>query len=90
MTKPGIGVKNNGYDNENSDYILAVGDTIGNQEGRKFVIIDLLGHGTFGQVAKCQNVATRELVAVKVIKNMPAYFNQSMMEVRILELVRIA
>jgi len=30
---------------------------------------------------------TREIVAVKVIKNKPTYFNQSMMEVTILELV---
>lgn len=31
---------------------------------------------------------THEIVAVKVVKNKPAYFNQSMMEVTILELVR--
>ena len=31
---------------------------------------------------------THEIVAVKVIKNKPAYFNQSMMEVTILEMVR--
>jgi dual specificity protein kinase YAK1 len=30
---------------------------------------------------------THEIVAVKVVKNKPAYFNQSMMEVTILELV---
>lgn len=31
---------------------------------------------------------THEIVAVKVVKNKPAYFQQSMMEVTILELVR--
>ena len=36
---------------------------------------------------KCQNMKTHEIVAVKVVKNKPAYFNQSMMEVTILELV---
>lgn len=30
---------------------------------------------------------THEIVAVKVVKNKPAYFQQSMMEVTILELV---
>jgi dual specificity protein kinase YAK1 len=30
---------------------------------------------------------THEIVAVKVVKNKPAYFDQSMMEVTILELV---
>jgi len=32
---------------------------------------------------------THEIVAVKVVKNKPAYFNQSMMEVTILELVSV-
>lgn len=50
--------------------------------------MDVLGQGTFGQVVKCQNMKTHEIVAVKVVKNKPAYFNQSMMEVTILELVR--
>jgi len=31
---------------------------------------------------------TQEVVAVKVIKNRTAYFNQSMMEVSVLDLVR--
>ena len=39
-------------------------------------------------MVKCQNMKTNEIVAVKVVKNKPAYFNQSMMEVTILELVR--
>lgn len=54
----------------------------------KYLILDVLGQGTFGQVVKCQNMKTHEIVAVKVVKNKPAYFNQSMMEVTILELVR--
>jgi serine/threonine protein kinase len=48
----------------------------------------VLGQGTFGQVVKCQNLKTQEVVAVKVIKNRTAYFNQSMMEVSVLDLVR--
>jgi serine/threonine protein kinase len=47
----------------------------------------VLGQGTFGQVVKCQNLKTQEVVAVKVIKNRTAYFNQSMMEVSVLDLV---
>lgn len=53
-----------------------------------YLILDILGQGTFGQVVKCQNIKSNEIVAVKVVKNKPAYFNQSMMEVTILELVR--
>lgn len=55
----------------------------------RYLILDILGQGTFGQVVKCQNMKTHEVVAVKVVKNKPAYFNQSMMEVTILELVRV-
>ena len=53
----------------------------------RYIILDILGQGTFGQVVKCQNMKTHEIVAVKVVKNKPAYFNQSMMEVTILEMV---
>ena len=56
----------------------------------RYLILDVLGQGTFGQVVKCQNLATHEIVAVKVVKNKPAYFQQSMMEVTILELVSLS
>ncbi|KAF8635188.1 hypothetical protein AX17_003964 [Amanita inopinata Kibby_2008] len=87
LTKPSKPVHNEGYDNEDYDYILYVNDWLGTEEGHKYLILDILGQGTFGQVVKCQNMKTHEVVAVKVVKNKPAYFNQSMMEVTILELL---
>ena len=50
-------------------------------------VIDILGEGTFGQVARCENLQFRsdgaenplgmaKEVAIKVIKNKVAYFNQ--------------
>ncbi|GAO47506.1 kinase-like protein [Saitoella complicata NRRL Y-17804] len=88
LTKPSKGVKNDGADNEDSDYILYVNDILGaDDHANRYLILDILGQGTFGQVVKCQNMRTQELVAVKVVKNKPAYFNQSMMEVTILELL---
>lgn len=87
LTKPSEGKKNDGHDNEDSDYILYVNDVLGIDEGHKYLILDVLGQGTFGQVVKCQNMKTLEIVAVKVIKNKTAYFNQSMMEVTILDLL---
>jgi dual specificity protein kinase YAK1 len=56
----------------------------------RYLILDVLGQGTFGQVVKCQNLKTQEVVAVKVVKNRTAYFNQSMMEVSVLDLVRVS
>ena len=35
----------------------------------RYLILDVLGQGTFGQVVKCQNLKTQEVVAVKVVKN---------------------
>ncbi|KAI1812030.1 kinase-like protein [Poronia punctata] len=90
LTKPSKGTKNDGYDNDDSDYILYVNDILGSEEAghkNRYLILDVLGQGTFGQVVKCQNLKTQEVVAVKVIKNRTAYFNQSMMEVSVLDLV---
>ncbi|KAI3623700.1 YAK1 [Malassezia furfur] len=85
LTMPSKPMYNDGHDNEDSDYILYVNDWLGTEEGHRYLILDVLGQGTFGQVVKCQNMTTHEIVAVKVIKNKKAYFNQSMMEVTILE-----
>ncbi|EGD95240.1 dual specificity protein kinase [Trichophyton mentagrophytes] len=90
LTKPSKGVKNDGYDNDDSDYILYVNDILGSEEANhknRYLILDVLGQGTFGQVVKCQNLKTQEVIAVKVIKNRTAYFNQSMMEVSVLDLI---
>ncbi|KAJ2376562.1 dual specificity protein kinase yak1, partial [Coemansia sp. RSA 2611] len=87
LTHPSDGVKNDGFDNQNSDYILYVNDVIGEKEGHQYLIMEMLGSGTFGQVVKCQNLKTGDLVAVKVIKNKTAYYNQSMMEVQMLDLL---
>ncbi|ORE03507.1 kinase-like protein [Rhizopus microsporus var. microsporus] len=87
LTKPSKPAKNDGHDNEDYDYILYVNDILGSAEGHKYVILDVLGSGTFGQVVKCRNIKTDEVVAIKVVKNKLAYFKQSMMEVAILEML---
>lgn len=86
LTKPSKPCGNNGYDNEDCDYILYVNDVLGS-EGNKYLILDVLGQGTFGQVVKCQNLKTHEIVGVKVIKNKEAYAQQSTMEIMILDIV---
>ncbi|KAH8555569.1 hypothetical protein BGW37DRAFT_435116 [Umbelopsis sp. PMI_123] len=87
LTKPSKPCKNDGNDNDDYDYILYVNDILGSAEGQRYLILDVLGAGTFGQVVKCQNIKTNEIVAVKVVKNKQAYFNQSMMELAILEML---
>ncbi|KAI7857889.1 kinase-like domain-containing protein [Circinella umbellata] len=87
LTKPSKPCGNDGYDNEDFDYILYVNDILGTTEGHKYLILDVLGAGTFGQVVKCRNIKTQQIFAVKVVKNKTAYFKQSMMEVAILEML---
>ncbi|KAK5670472.1 dual specificity protein kinase yak1 [Batrachochytrium dendrobatidis] len=87
LTKPSKPVHNDGFDNEDYDYILYVNDILGLPDSQQYQILDILGQGTFGQVVKCENTKTKELVAVKVIKNKPAYYNQSLFEVTILEML---
>ncbi|SPT19727.1 unnamed protein product [Triticum aestivum] len=47
----------------------------------------MLGQGTFGQVVKCWDTETNKYVAVKVIKNQPAFYQQAIMEVSLLRTV---
>lgn len=53
----------------------------------RYIVKDILGQGTFGQVAKCWVPETNSFVAVKIIKNQPAYYQQAWVEVSILTTV---
>ncbi|KAA8534710.1 hypothetical protein F0562_032227 [Nyssa sinensis] len=88
LTSPSIGVLNDGYDNANSDLILTVNFVLVNLDTqRRYIVKDILGHGTFGQVAKCWVAETNSFVAVKIIKNQPAYYQQALVEVSILTML---
>ncbi|KAK1441529.1 hypothetical protein QVD17_07503 [Tagetes erecta] len=85
LTTPSAGVLNDGYDNENSDLILSVnGPLVNSETHRRYIVKDMLGQGTFGQVAKCWVAELDRFVAVKIIKNQPAYYRQALVEVSIL------
>eukprot|EP01025_Chloroclados_australasicus_P069490 TRINITY_DN9816_c0_g2_i4.p1 TRINITY_DN9816_c0_g2~~TRINITY_DN9816_c0_g2_i4.p1 ORF type:complete len:706 (-),score=90.54 TRINITY_DN9816_c0_g2_i4:1289-3406(-) len=86
LTRPSAAVSNCGRDNANSDLILRVGDRLQNAVGEEFVIQGLLGQGTYGQVARCIK-SGNEIVAIKVIKNQPAYLNQAQIEVSVLQML---
>ncbi|TYH60162.1 hypothetical protein ES332_D08G274700v1 [Gossypium tomentosum] len=85
LTSPSVGVLNDGHDNVNSDLILTVNFVLINLETRRrYIVKNVLGHGTFGQVAKCWVPETSSFVAVKIIKNQPAYYQQALVEVSVL------
>jgi len=57
-------------------------------ETRTYEILDWLGQGTFGQVIKVQcKEEPSQMLALKIIKNKPAYFTQAHMEVRVLRIL---
>ncbi|CAE8707568.1 unnamed protein product, partial [Polarella glacialis] len=87
LTKLSKGVHNQNYDNAEHDYICRVGDKIVNPDGLTYEILERLGHGTFGQVLKCLPSNGSQPIALKIIKNKPAYFHQALVEVRILQML---
>mmetsp|Transcript_37239 Transcript_37239/g.105059 ORF Transcript_37239/g.105059 Transcript_37239/m.105059 type:complete len:1166 (-) Transcript_37239:1237-4734(-) len=86
LTVPSEATKNDGADNENSDLILCVDDVL-ESSGHRYIVQDILGQGTFGQVAKCWCEALEQHVAIKIIKNQPAYYHQARMEICVLQLL---
>lgn len=95
LTQPSVGVTNSGRDNEDANLICKVYDKLYNSETteiqgsansqscRIYTVLDILGMGTFGQVFRCQRNDTGKIVAVKVVKNKPAYHDQALMEIKI-------
>uniref|UniRef100_A0A8C1ZAA7 non-specific serine/threonine protein kinase n=1 Tax=Cyprinus carpio TaxID=7962 RepID=A0A8C1ZAA7_CYPCA len=49
-----------------------------------YEVLEFLGRGTFGQVAKCWKRGTNEIMAIKILKNHPSYARQGQIEVSIL------
>ncbi|XP_017892867.1 serine/threonine-protein kinase minibrain isoform X2 [Ceratina calcarata] len=77
---------NDGWDDENHDYII--------KNGEKFLdryeIDSLIGKGSFGQVVKAFDHEEQTQVAIKIIKNKKPFLNQAQIEVRLLEMMNRA
>lgn len=74
---------NDGYDDDNHDYII--------RNGEKFLdryeIDSLIGKGSFGQVVKAYDHEDQCHVAIKIIKNKKPFLNQAQIEVKLLEMM---
>lgn len=74
---------NDGYDDDNHDYII--------RNGEKFLdryeIDSLIGKGSFGQVVKAFDEVDQCHVAIKIIKNKKPFLNQAQIEVKLLEMM---
>ncbi|XP_034240411.1 dual specificity tyrosine-phosphorylation-regulated kinase 1B [Thrips palmi] len=77
---------NDGYDDDNHDYII--------KNGEKFLdryeIDSLIGKGSFGQVVKAFDHEEQCHVAIKIIKNKKPFLNQAQIEVKLLEMMNKA
>jgi dual specificity tyrosine-phosphorylation-regulated kinase 2/3/4 len=60
-----VGCLNNGFSNEQSDFLYDAKDQI----AYKYEINKKLGRGAFGVVIRCFDHKTKQYVAVKVLKN---------------------
>ncbi|KAI7842822.1 hypothetical protein COHA_003568 [Chlorella ohadii] len=90
LTKPAEPAGNSGWDNATHDLIVAVGDEFVSTLGTRYVVRDLLGQGTFGQVFKCvcaddADGEESSAIAIKVVKNQAAYYHQARVEIGVLQ-----
>eukprot|EP00794_Sanderia_malayensis_P010866 gene10866-12021_t len=74
---------NDGFDDENHDYIIRSGERFMD----RYEIDTLVGKGSFGQVVKAYDYKEKEEVAIKIIKNKKPFLNQAQIEVQLLEMM---
>ncbi|VIO87317.1 Uncharacterized protein BM_BM5542 [Brugia malayi] len=83
VENPRSGSHNNGYDDDNHDYIIHPGELFSN----RYQIACPLGKGSFGQVAKAYDTVEQQDVAIKIIKNKKPFHDQAQIEIRLLEMM---
>ena len=63
---------NGGHDDENYDYKIIPDEVLNN----RYMVKQRIGKGSFGQVVRAIDAATKEEVAVKIIKSKKPFFRQ--------------
>jgi hypothetical protein len=76
----GQGANNNGWDDENYDYIITQGELF---YGR-YRIKERIGKGSFGQVVRAEDMETHKDVAIKIIKSKKPFLMQAKTEIELL------
>jgi hypothetical protein len=76
----GTGANNNGWDDENYDYIITPGELF---YGR-YRIKERIGKGSFGQVARAEDIESKREVAIKIIKSKKPFLMQAKTEIELL------
>merc|ERR1719237_409541 len=79
-------LNNDGYDDENHDYIIRSGEKFLD----RYEIDSLIGKGSFGQVVKAYDEVEQSQVAIKIIKNKKPFLQQAQIEYKLLEMMNRA
>ena len=74
------GAFNDGYDDENYDYIIRSEELFAN----RYVLKERIGKGSFGQVVSAFDKKENTMVAIKIIKSKKPFFNQAQTEKELL------
>jgi predicted Ser/Thr protein kinase len=95
LTVPSEPAANHGMDNAEGNLIVFEGDVIQTTKltilkgntivGPQLKVLELLGQGTFAQVFLCECPTTHSRMAVKIVKNKPAYTRQAGIEIEIFQ-----
>ncbi|ODQ79246.1 hypothetical protein BABINDRAFT_8826 [Babjeviella inositovora NRRL Y-12698] len=72
-------------DDKDGHYIITPGEPFANL---RYVIKKLLGQGTFGKVVSAWDRSLNQMVAIKIIKNIPKYREASKIELRVLSTLK--
>jgi dual specificity tyrosine-phosphorylation-regulated kinase 1 len=80
------GTFNDGFDDENYDYIVVEGELFAN----RYRLRTKVGKGSFGQVVSAFDTYTNTDVVIKIIKSKKPFFNQSQTEKELLKLIQRA
>lgn len=78
--KKGQGTNNNGWDDENYDYLISPGELF---YGR-YRIKERIGKGSFGQVVRAEDINDNRDVAIKIIKSKKPFLMQAKTEIELL------
>jgi serine/threonine protein kinase len=76
---------NNGYDNEQGNYKVVRRDHI----EYRYEVLEMLGKGSFGQVVKCHDHKNNEEVAIKIINNKKEFYQQAVVEAKMLRYIKL-
>lgn len=71
---------NNGFDNENQEYIVRLNEHI----GYRYEIVKKIGKGSFGIVQRVFDHKQKEFVALKLLKNKKRLYEQGLIEAKLI------